>query len=296
MRRMIAAILVWMLCAALICPVLAESENRVFVFPEDSTEIDLGDAVLTYKEADTLIGQYPKLEKIYMYQTIIETSEYEKLLEKYPRVRVECTLHLLAKHYVRTDATAYSTLHGSCGEHSSKALRGLQYCTNLLALDIGHNSVDDISFLAKLPKLRVLILACNNVRNISVLSQLKDLEYIELFSNDLRDISPLAELPHLIDLNIAYNANVKSLEPLKEIKTLKRLWISTTRGYLNKELVAEIRDGIPDAIVMTSGHPTANGWRDGHPHHEVIYKMFRQDSYIPFEDSYPLEDDTQSEE
>lgn len=244
---------------------------------------------LTFSELENLIASCPDLARVTAWQTILETDEYESLKAAWPNLEIGCTLHLIAKHYIRTDATVFSTLHGSCGEHSTKQLRGLQYCTNLMALDIGHNALTDISFLEQLPNLRVLILAGNQIRDISVLSKLKNLEYIELFSNDLRDISPLAELPHLIDLNLAYNGNVKSLEPLKALKTLKRLWISRTRGYLDKDLIASLQEALPDTTIMTGGHPTAKGWRDDHPHYQVIYNMFRGDTYIPFEDSYPAE-------
>ena len=42
---------------------------------------------------------------------------------------------------------------------------------------------------------------------------------------------------------------------------------------------------------MNIGHPTTYGWREGN-HYETIYTMFRANEYIPFEDSYPLEEES----
>ena len=68
-------------------------------------------------------------------------------------------------HLVRTDVTAFSTQHTYQSKfHTSKTFSVLKYCHNLVALDIGHNEVSDLSFLEDLPQLKVLILAANNIR------------------------------------------------------------------------------------------------------------------------------------
>ena len=91
------------------------------------------------------------------------------------------------------DQTAFSTLHGDPSDpvHSENDFSILKYCKNLMALDVGHNIIRDVSFLYDLPKLRVLILACNCITDITPVGSLKDLEYLEIFWNQIGDISPL---------------------------------------------------------------------------------------------------------
>ena len=198
------------------------------------------------------------------------------------------TIHLVKGHYIRTDQTAFSTLHGSCDLHQSSYFELLKYCPDLLALDIGHNDLSDISFLRYLPKLRVLILACNErVRNLSVLSELHDLEYLELFSCNIVDITPLKDLEHLMDLNISYN-NITKYSVLNEMTQLKRLWIPQSGVPCTGPSFKKLQADLPNTLIMNQGHPTNYGWREGN-HYETIYTIFRANEYIPFEDSYPIE-------
>ena len=203
------------------------------------------------------------------------------------------------KHIVRTDAEAFSTLHGVCPNHPSEEFELLKYCTDMLALDLGHNYLTDISFLLNMPRLRVLILGENQkLRNIEVIGELKDLEYLELFTCGIRDISPLTKLPRLMDLNLANNV-VKDWRPLKEMKQLKRLWISDMGEHaLSKAEKQELEEALPDTVIMYTGKPTDNGWRTipgtktNDPHYDVIYEIFHTGVYIPFEESAPLPGDS----
>lgn len=254
-----------------------------------ATYVDMGEQVITDWDAFyAFLEQLPEVEKVDMFATIVKKKDINQLVEKFPNVKFGWTIHIIREHYIRTDQTAFSTLHGSCPLHTSKELEVLKYCTELLALDIGHNDLTDLSFLKDLTKLRVLILACNErLRDISVLSELKDLEYLELFSCNIRDISALGELDHLMDLNISYNS-INKYAVLNNMTHLKRLWIpqSGVPGY--GDTFKKLEADLPNTLIMNKGHPTNYGWREGN-HYETIYAMFRANEYMPFEDSYPLE-------
>ena len=256
--------------------------------PKDATYVDLGDEVVSdWNAFYSFLSQLPKVEKVDMFSTTVEKKNINQLVEKFPQIKFGWTIHISRAHYIRTDQTAFSTLHGSCDLHTSRELEVLKYCTELLALDIGHNDLTDISFLSSLTKLRVLILACNErLRDISVLSQLKDLEYIELFSCNIRDISSLEGLDHLMDLNIAYNP-IARYSVLNGMSHLKRLWIPQSGVPCYGDEVKALQADLPNTLIMNKGHPTNYGWREGN-HYETIYTMFRANEYMPFEDSYPL--------
>lgn len=257
-------------------------------FPKDAESIDLGDqAVEDWDAFIAFLGEFPVLKQVDMFSTMIEKKQINRLVEAFPDIHFGWTIHITHKHYIRTDQTAYSTLHGQCAPHPSKVFEVLKYCTELRALDIGHNVVTDLSFLEPLTHLRVLILACNpDLKNIQVLSQLKDLEYIELFSTSITDLTPLGELPHLMDLNVANN-RISKWKVLLEMPQLRRLWIP-----VNDKNADLLREALPDTKVVNHGQPTGNGWRryedeSEDPHYSIIYRMFRENEYIPFAESAP---------
>ena len=252
---------------------------------------DLGDEKIQDLAAfERFLDQLPALRQVDMFATPVNRRQIEELVSRFPQIEFGWTIHIAADHYIRTDATAFSTLHGECAGHSSKDFEVLRYCKSLLALDIGHNDVTDLKFLRELPQLRVLILADNPIHDIAPLAELKNLEYLELFSCQFYDITPLTALPRLLDLNISNNPNMYQYGKLLELSpTLKRLWVSGMGVYFSPERLAEMRSVLPLAVFSTTDHPTANGWREGE-HYEKIYEMFHTGVYQPFSDSFPLED------
>ena len=285
-----------MLCVLLALPLaFAAAEDAETVtfgalcVPKDAEYIDLGEQVVEdWNAYIAFLSELPNLKKVDMFSTTVERKHINQLEKNFPDIKFGWTIHLTREHYVRTDQTAFSTLHGSCSAHTSKELELLKYCTEMLALDIGHNDLTDVSFLQYMPKLRVLILACNaRLRNIEVLSQLKDLEYLELFSCNIGNITHLMELDHLMDLNVAYNPITK-YAGLNGMTQLKRLWIPQSGIPCYGEEFKQLEADLPNTTIMNKGHPTNYGWREGN-HYETIYAMFRADEYIPFVDSYPIE-------
>ena len=262
-------------------------------FSEDTEYIDLGEMTIEFDDIQALLHDLPNVKQIDMFGVTLEGKQMDKLKDEFPDVKVNCVIHLAAKHYIRTDAKVFSTLHGSCSMHSSKELAPLRYCTELMALDIGHNDLTDISFISELKHLRVLILACNeNLINIRPLSELKELEYLELFSTNIQRIDSLAGLNNLLDLNLS-NTKINTLNPVLGLKKLMRLWAPQCDGFQGKAGMEKLQAALPGATIMTHGHPTDHGWRiddNGveHPHYSIIYRMFRGEDYIPFAESAPL--------
>ena len=135
---------------------------------------------LNYTEIKYRLAQYPNLQKVDMYNTPVTPAQADELAALYPQVEFGWTLLIGREHRIRTDAEAFSTLHRSGAPgHSTKELSALRYCKNLKALDIGHNNVDDISWIAGLKDLRVLIIAVNRITDLSPLANLENLEYLD---------------------------------------------------------------------------------------------------------------------
>lgn len=238
----------------------------------------------TLNEIEEILDRHPGLKKVDMFDTPVGREDVEELESRYPDIEFGWTLKI-GDHKVRTDTTAFSTLHrdGAAGHRDELPL--LRYCKKLKALDIGHNRLTDISFVADLKELRILIVSTNNLTDISPVENLKKLEYLEMFNNKIESIAPVKGLTRLMDLNISNN-KIKDLSPLYEMPWLKRLWIGKSSNvFIKKEIKDKLKASLPNTQIY-NGEPTYGGWR-GHPHFKIIYNMFRSpDGYVPFEDSF----------
>ena len=291
--------IVLILCLVLLCGTALADPVAFGGVSFDSTAeaIDLGDQIVTDWDGFVVfLHAFPDLKKVDMFATLIGRNEIDRLAETFPDIHFGWTMQMTPYHTVRTDATAFSTLHGWCDPHTSSELEILKYCTGMMALDLGHNNLTDLSFLLGMPHLRVLILAKNDYlgNNIEVLGELQELEYLELFGSGIRDVSILTKLPNLMDLNLAFN-EVQDWRPLKEMKQLKRLWVSNLYGWrMPKEEQEELQEALPDTVIEFNGDPTDYGWRED-PHYDIVYEIFHTGVYIPFAESAPLpEEEPQS--
>ena len=291
-RRLISWLLLYFLSFSLASAAIAEEET-VDPDPALVTYLDLGTKYQKLSAVEKILDQYPNLEKVDMFGTPVNYKAVAELEERYPGVEFGWTLRI-GDHEVRTDATAFSTLHLSgSATHGQKEISLFRYCKNLRALDFGHNGCNDLSFLSELTELRVLIVAINRVTDISPLANLTKLEYLEMFTNHVTDLSPLKGLTHLMDLNIAYN-DIQDYSPLYEMPWLKRLWLfnSTNRNQktpVPQEVIDTLLEKLPNTEIDYRHNPTAGTWRE-HPHFDVIHAMFRsEEGYVPFEDSWPEE-------
>lgn len=236
-----------------------------------------------------------KTVKMYKYRPSLKGME-DYLINVFPEVEFEWTLDWIicygSRVRLRTDATAFSTNKGRREPRytADEIWARLKYFPDLLAIDLGHNNVSDLSFLANFPKLRRLIVvdSLKPVTDISVLAELKDLEYIELFMQDITDLTPLANHTELLDLNLCHN-NISDLTPLYSCTKLQRLWISNNPN-LTEEEIAAFKEALPNCRVESKvWGSTDAGWRE-HPRYFVMINSFEKMKYNPFTESQPLEE------
>lgn len=236
-----------------------------------------------YNNFSLALGALPYLKEVTMYDYTFSTKEMEKLMAAYPNIHFNWTI-TLNNYRIRTDVTAFSTAKGRQEpRYTAKMLDVLKYCPDLLALDVGHNNVSDLSFLTQWPHLKRLIVIDSRtpVTDISPLAELDDLEYVELFMQNITDLTPLAGKTKLLDLNLCYN-DVTDLTPLYSCTSLERLWIS--RNYhLTQEEIDAFKQALPNCVVETETvKSTEAGWRE-HPRYFIMKESFDTRTYIPFE-------------
>ena len=293
---MLKRLMTWILLVCLLATAAAAGAEQEAAEDKSAvTYLDLGDRKMNFQKVIATLEQYPNLERVDMFGTPVGAKQISELEKRFPQIEFGWTIQFgQDKHTVRTDATAFSTLHLSGSKtHSTKEISLLRYCKKLKALDFGHNAVNDISWLSDLTELRVLIIAINRIEDISPLAGLKKLEYLEIFNNYITDLTPLTGLTHLMDLNITYN-KIEDYSPLYGMTSLKRLWLYNSRNRKGAEIPPEVietlKEKLPDCHIDYTSQPTLGGWRE-HPHFDVIHAMFRSpDGYAPFEDSWPDEE------
>ena len=275
---------VWIILMLLIASACAEPIIISGVeFDTENESIDFGNVkVENIQELADAIPKMPKLRKVDMYATRMNKENMAYLFDTFPDITFGWTIQIW-EHTIRTDQTAFSTLHGSSPEppHTEKDFDVLRYCKQLKALDLGHNWIEDISFLNYLPDLEVLILGRNQIRDISPIADLHHLVYLELFSNHIKDVSPLAGLTSLRDLNLSNNP-IEDLTPLMGMKWLDRLWLGFFMNYPENQK-GEILAALPNCEFFWDWGPTAGTWRE-HPHYFELYDFFRTNVYVAFKE------------
>lgn len=248
-------------------------------------ELDLhGIEMASTVDVVVAVSCLPNLKKVDMRQCGLTNEQMETLVNAYPEVKFVWEVQM-GPHTLRTDIVGFSTknpgkvvterspegyaeLVRQTYRLTNEDIQVLKYCTDLVALDLGHNYIDDISVLQYLPKLQILILADNKLTDISVFRELPELVYVEIFMNRIEDLSPLEGHDKLLDLNLCQN-RVTDLTPLYELTQLERVWCSMNPTLTGAEARA-LREKLPNAEVnSTTGDDTGDGWRE----HERYFWM-----------------------
>lgn len=235
-------------------------------------ELDLsGQKVGDLDELREAVSLLWGLKKLVMCDCGVSNEDMAALRDALPAVKVVWRVYMGEKWSLRTDAVAFSVLikvHDYTSM-TSEDIQVLKYCTDLQALDLGHQAITDISVIGEyLTELRVLILADNRITDLSPLANLKHLHYLELFVNKVTDLSPLASCTELVDLNLSYNKQLSDITPILNFPLLERLWIEHTS--LSAADAALLTETYPDAKVVTVGEGSVDqGWRT----HQRYYAM-----------------------
>ena len=236
------------------------------------------------------LHQLPNLKHVDMFSTHITAPYIEELTTQFPQVTFGWTMEFSThKHLIRTDAVVFSTLHYDHDRrHTEEDFALLKYCPDLLALDIGHNELHDLSFLYDLPKLRVLILSDDKIEcDITPVGSLQDLLFLEMYKNKITDITPLTSLSKLRHLNLNFNL-IQDLTPLKTMQQLEHLWIAYSTSYslsipVDPEIAEDIAASMPNTVVNSVARTCDGGGWLNFVDEKRVKRMFNQRKYIPLQ-------------
>ncbi len=245
----------------------------------DATELDLRghtvDDVAAFAEKLTLL---PALTRADMCGCGPSDEEMAGLRARFPAVKFIWLLKL-AGWTIRTDIPGFSTgninrFPNDMGRfdpeyertHSAvtnELLKKLVYCTDLVALDIGHcKHVSDLSFLTELPKLQYLIFSRCAVADLTPVASQTELIYLEAGTNPVSDITPLRACSKLKYFHCG-ELDISEIETFSYMPALERLWVVASK--LTDEQGETLRASLPNAMVVV--HPDAQHaaslWRKG---------------------------------
>ena len=262
--------------------VKAEVELAGELFSTEAEELDLNSREI--QDPDEFMESlvlFDRLSKVEMCDCGLSNEQLAAIRDAYPDTKFVWRIKL-GKWSLRTDAVAFSVLitRFDYRRMTSEDIEVLKYCTDLQALDLGHQAITDISVIGEyLKDLRVLIIADNKVTDLSPLANLPHLHFLEFFMNRVTDLTPLAQCRELVDLNISYNPGLSDITPILDLPILERLWmvaVPVSRADVNL-----LRETYPDATINTvTGHgSTAQGWRT-HDRYFAMIEMYHKRDYI----------------
>lgn len=233
-----------------------EERTSIKIQKHEDLPSKIGATADLIKEIEAAMAYFPKAETLLMLGSVLDNDAMadfrQRHAEEYKVVwTVQC-----GKIATRTDATFFMPVKYHVYYLNSAEAANLRYCPEMIAVDIGHMSVSDVSFVEYMPNLRYLILAHTAVRDIEPLRSCKNLVFLELDHTGVLDFSPLLDCPALEDLNIGKTWN--DVAPLKKMTWLKNLWM-----VFRPNSAPEMVEALPNTRVVYGGSATVDsGWRD----------------------------------
>lgn len=236
------------------------------------TEIDLsGQQIGLASHVEEALPCFSRLEKVIMSHCGIPDEEMDALNKRHEDVEFVWTVQI-GGYELRTDTTNFIATKDPKGYIHDRHTDGFRYCTEMVALDVGHNFISDISFVECMPKLKYLILAENPVVDLSPLETLQELVFLEIFLTIPEDLTPLLSLGNLKDLNLCHTYTVKgqhAQEVLSQMTWLERLWYS---GHgMNRTQETALVEALPNCeLMLKRGQESVCGnWRYGEHYYDM---------------------------
>lgn len=234
-----------------------------YYVPQDVTSLDLQKVTIDdFNTFVTELSQLPYLSYVDLSNSNLTNEQMEILQGYFPCTKFVWVVKM-KKWSLRTDTKAFSTMQADTDVMLQTAdIQVLKYCKDLVALDLGHHNVTDLSVLMNCQNLRILIMSSNNwLTNIYPVAYLPNLMYFECWCSRISDLTPLVACQNLVDLNVSFVfSKINSIDPLLHFPKLERLWF-THSGVSEADRI-RLQERYPDvAMDWTSEDSKSNGWR-----------------------------------
>jgi len=229
-------------------PVEALSTDEVL----DFNRVQIDDIEKINKDFENL-KYLPNLKKVDMCGCGVPNEKMAEWRDRYPEHKFVWEVYItLGKEVIAvpTDIKVFSSLRTPTGpQGDEETYRDLfLYCTDLVALDLGHNKIKDISLVKNLKKLQAVIFMDNPIKDFSVLAELPELVFAEINKTKLRDVSFVKDCPKLLHLDVSETEwTLKNVDTLYECDNL-RYCIIALAGVSNQTQL-ELRKRLPNCKI-----------------------------------------------
>ncbi|MGN0474020.1 MAG: hypothetical protein ACI4IJ_02925 [Acutalibacteraceae bacterium] len=223
----------------------------------------------------------PNLKKVDMCYCGLSNEEMEELGNTYPDIKFVWIIKF-GRWKVRTDAVIFSALNSNGLEFYDENTYAplFKYCHDLVALDLGHGLIADVSGVANLKKLRAVIFTDNKITDISAFAELKDLEFMEMNVNRIKSVEPLKDLNNLKYINLWSSKSAKDLSYLYNHESLELVIFHRS---VSRDERQRFRDSNPNCrayfAVPTDTITTNKDWREN-PYRIELKKAFTNWRYV----------------
>ncbi len=225
---------------------------------QETVDVDLSSVTVTDLETvENVLRYFPNVETVFMGEQDID---HETMAAFRSRVREEYKvvwyIRMGDSKPIRTDITYF--MPGRDGPvFNDTTSYNIRYCEDLVAVDVGHLGVHDVSWVGYLTNLEYLILSHTGISYIDGVENCKKLKFLEMTDcGALKDLAPLKGCTALEDLNFGNSwPDVSALKEMPWLKNIYMIFGSGSKAY-------ELSQALPDTRVVTSGDYTvASGWR-----------------------------------
>lgn len=234
-------------------------------FRSDAVEIDISGNQMTPDQIEAWLPYLTRVEKIIMCNCGIDNETMDALNRRYEDIKFVWSVYVGSKS-VRTDITSFIPFKLYVDYFVQGELYNLRYCTDIVALDLGHQRINTCEFVAFMPNLKYLIIADTQIMDLSPLEGLENLEFLEMFLIYSQDYTPLLSLKNLKDLNLAWTYGDYKI--IAQMPWLERCWWGGK--WHNQETRDYLTEHCPNTLFeFDDGESTGSGWRDGDLYYEM---------------------------
>ena len=242
-------------------------------------EIDFsGKQIEDTSDIENALIYLKNIKKVIMSDCGISNEEMDALNKRYDDVKFVWTVTFGSGYRLRTDETAFiaSLYYGSAqkarGDLTDSSIEPIKYCTDMVALDVGHQHFSNVEFCSEMKDLKWLIISQTRVNDLSPLANCPELYFLEMFLCPVEDLSPLLNCTKLRHLNICQCPTASSLSVLAQMTWLERCWMSggftyddkTDRDYVYSD------EFLPHTMKRLRGlDHTGDGWRNYPAYYEM---------------------------
>ena len=230
----------------------------------DWKELDLSNRTIEdLGEAEKAILAMARLEKLYLCDCGIDNETLAALRDKYAgQTQVVWRVYLNGVR-CRTDEDNFcmSKYSNEWGYLPYERAEPIKYCTEMVTLDLGHGNSDRIDFVSAMPHLKYLIICSAPVTSLEPLRDSTELYYLEMFFTNVRDLEPITKLQSLKHLNISH-CRLDDYTQLFQMTQLERLW--WVDSGLSAEEQQKLREALPDTEICFwawESNAVGNNWR-----------------------------------